>query len=961
MLLADRAADDALSQRARCAGVRGEVDVKADGRVADTHERPAASQSPSPGATELRPGTRLGPYRIDALLGSGGMGVVYKARDTRLDRFVALKLLPPERVADADRERRFVQEAKAASALNHPHIVTVYDIHSAGDMPFIAMEYVEGRTLADLIGRRGLPIRELLRVAAQLADALAAAHARGIVHRDLKPGNVMVTAAGHVKVLDFGLAKLVETEAAEDRLTVTAAERLETTKGQIVGTPSYMSPEQALGNAVDARTDIFSLGSVLYEMATGQRAFAARNTIATLSALIDVDPPPAHTIRSDLPRDIERIIGLCLKKDPSRRFQHMVDVKVALEALKEELDSGKLTAITPVLRQRTGPWAVAALIVVVLAVGAVVWRWPSRPAGIDPPLLTQLTRDTGLTIDPAVSPDGKLLAYASDRRGQGNLDIWIRQVAGGEPLRLTDDPADDREPAFSPDGTAIVFSRAGGGIYIVSALGGPARLIASAGRRPRFSPDGTQVVYWSGNLHAYSAALSNRDECRAFVVPAAGGVPRRLRPDFAGVAYPEWAPDGRHVLFLGNRDETQPIDDALDWWVTPLDDGTAIATGVLNATRKAGLIGPSRVYPWALTPSAWAARDGTVIFSARAGDNRNLWRIRLSLQTWKVAGPPERLTSSSAIEESPSAIFVADGSRKVAFASLNEESDIWSLPFDAQAGRITGPLRQLTWSAGADEDADLSPDGRRMVWVSARTGHQELWLREFDTGEERALTAGRQDKLWPRFSPDGTMVAFGGLGDMKWRPHVVPVSGGAEELCEECGHGPITGWSPDGRYVIGNTVEQRLFLIELASRRRIEPLPPSAGAFCCGRYSPDGRWVLFSDTTAGERGVIALIDEGTFSPRSAWAVFDWIPRYWSPDGTMVYGLSPCGASECVTIQRVDPLTKRPQGRPVQLSDLRTLRRDAARREPGSPGRDQFLLTLTDRTSNIWMAEWRGNW
>ncbi len=288
-------------------------------------------------------GHRISHYEILQKLGEGGMGAVYKARDTRLGRLVAIKTLPRDKVEDPDRKRRFVQEAKAASALNHPNIVSVYDIDQADGVEFISMEYVPGKTLGEMIGRKGLPVGRALDYAVQMADALAAAHAAGIVHRDLKPANVMVTETGVVKLLDFGVAKL--TQPHEPRATVGSVP-VKTEEGAIVGTAAYMSPEQAEGKPVDARSDIFSFGTVLYEMVTGRRAFQGDTNMSTLAAIIDKEPKPVREVAEGVPELLERLILRCLRKQPGRRFQHMDDVKVELETLKEDSESGKLS--TPV-------------------------------------------------------------------------------------------------------------------------------------------------------------------------------------------------------------------------------------------------------------------------------------------------------------------------------------------------------------------------------------------------------------------------------------------------------------------------------------------------------------------------------------------------------------------------------------------------------------------------------------
>jgi serine/threonine protein kinase len=315
-----------------------------------------------------------GKYKIIEEIGQGGMGVVYKAQDLRLDRFVALKILSPERVADPDRKRRFVQEAKAASALNHPHIITVYDIGQEGSTDFIAMEFVTGKTLTELVRGRGLKVHEVLKYGIQIADALSAAHEAGIIHRDLKPDNVMVTDGGLVKVLDFGLAKLVESDRREEPFgmqTLTTP----TEEGVIVGTVAYMSPEQAEGKKVDARSDIFSFGAVLYEMAAGRRAFQEDSRLSVLSAIVRQDPKP---LSADVPHELARIVTKCLRKDAARRIQHMDDVKIAMEDLREESDAGKIEPIS----DRTSAarrWGLAAGVgVVAVIAGIMAGRCPGR-------------------------------------------------------------------------------------------------------------------------------------------------------------------------------------------------------------------------------------------------------------------------------------------------------------------------------------------------------------------------------------------------------------------------------------------------------------------------------------------------------------------------------------------------------------------------------------------------------
>jgi serine/threonine protein kinase len=897
-------------------------------------------------------GKTISHYQILEKLGEGGMGVVYKARDTHLNRSVALKVLPPEKVADPERKRRFVQEAQSASALNHPNIIHIYDIDQQDGVDYIAMEYVQGKTLGELIGRKGLKLGDALKCAIQIADALSRAHAAGIIHRDLKPGNIMVDEHGLVKVLDFGLAKLTDkAPLGEDDPTRTM--RPTTEEGTIVGTVSYMSPEQAEGRPVDARSDIFSFGSLLYEMVTGKRAFHGESKLATLSAILHQEPKPVSEIAEDTPPEMEKLIGRCLRKDLERRIQHMVDVKLALEDLKEESESGELAA--PARRERRAvlPWAIAALALATLAT-ASVWLWSARrsasPAG---PALVQLTTDTGLTTDPALSPDGKLLAYASDRSGDGNLDIWVRQIGGDQPIRLTQDPANEREPSFSPDGTRIAFrsDREGGGIFVVSALGGPPRKIAPDGQSPRFSPDGNQIAYWTGGI-GEGAGFSIRNGCRIFVVAASGGVPRQLRSDFLGAAYPVWAPDGRHLLFLGNRDEKLPAQESIDWWVTPLDQGEAIPTGAFAATRAEKLTGPFLVYPWALATPVWQPGGDSLIFSARSGDSQNLWRMGISSKTWNVDGRPERLTSSPTMEESPSVATVAGGVVKIAFGSLAENTDIWSLPLEPDTGKVTGEPRQLTRDSAADFHPSLSADGSKMVFVSARSGSQEIWIKDLKTGVDSVLTASRGDKYNPHFSPDSTKVSFAAHRDNRWNIYLVPATGGAAELiCENCGQ--ATAWSPDGKYVIGNSVEGHFFAVEVASRRRFDLVALKGRWFHGGSFSPDGRWITFG----GQGWVFIAPFQGEAPlPESAWVPLPRELSTWSPDGTVLYGPSGRDGFSCIWAQRVDRVSKRPVGDPFPI-----FHSHGARSVYGSisVGRERMVFSLAERTGNIWMAQLAG--
>jgi len=440
------------------------------------HEKRAEQFMESPGAAVLAKsmagdraesmiGRQFGAYKILSLLGVGGMGEVYQARDTRLGRLVALKILPEELAPDGERRRRFLQEGKAASAMNHPNIVTLYDVGSEDGKDFLVMEYVEGRTLDKLIPRGGLGLAQALQYAIDIADAFGKAHATGIIHRDLKPSNVVVTKDAGVKILDFGIAKFISAPEGTD--TGSAMATLTASGAVIVGTSSYMSPEQAEGKKVDARSDIFSFGALLYEMLTGRRAFQSDSRASTLASILREDPKPAGQIREGLPPELNRVLMRCLRKSPDRRFQTMVDLKVALEELKEELDSGVPEVVAPA-RRRNRQWVWTVVLLAVASAGAsALWFARSTNArSTKAPELAltavPLTTYPGIQAGASFSPDGNQVAFTWNGEKQDNLDIYVKLIGtAGPPLRLTSNPAPDFSPAWSPDGRFVAFLRLG--------------------------------------------------------------------------------------------------------------------------------------------------------------------------------------------------------------------------------------------------------------------------------------------------------------------------------------------------------------------------------------------------------------------------------------------------------------------------------------------------------------------
>ena len=426
-------------------------------------------------------GQTISHYRITEKLGEGGMGVVYKAEDTKLKRPVALKFLAPHLLRDEEGRKRFLREAQAAAQLDHPNICTVYEIDEADGRTFIAMAFLDGRPLSERIREGPLKLPEALSIAIQMAEGLEAAHEKGIAHRDIKPDNVMLMSGsrGLVKLMDFGLAQL----AGSSKFT---------REGTTLGTVNYMSPEQAEGAPTGNATDIWSLGVVLYEMVAGQRPFRGDFDQAIVYSIMNEPAEPLTAVRTGVPKELERIVNKCMAKKPAERYHHTDELLADLQGVRKELEpQASRVAVQSSSAKRTSPAVIGAGAVVLLGVLGVGWWFGrgSEPMTQAPPQyrLRQITRDTSFTGDPALSPNGQLLAYSSDRGGDGNLDIWVQQLSTGEPIRLTTDEAGDTLPSFSPDGNSIVFrsGRDGGGIYVVPALGGsrgesPMRAAAAA-------------------------------------------------------------------------------------------------------------------------------------------------------------------------------------------------------------------------------------------------------------------------------------------------------------------------------------------------------------------------------------------------------------------------------------------------------------------------------------------------
>jgi serine/threonine protein kinase len=888
-------------------------------------------------------GRSIAHYSIVEKLGEGGMGAVFKARDERLDRFVALKVLPADKMSDPERRRRFEQEAKSASALNHPNIVTIYDIGQAEDVHFIAMEHVAGRTLDDLIGPKGLPLNDALALAIQIADGLVKAHAAGIIHRDLKPSNIMVTPDGLVKILDFGLAKLAEQveQIGDLAATLTLARRPVTEEGVILGTVAYMSPEQAAGKTVDARSDIFSFGSVLYEMLTGRRAFDGETKATTMAAVINLDPASPSGISRSLSAGVEQLVLRCLRKDPQRRWQNMSDLKVALQDLKEESESGKLQAVAVApTRKRRRTWLAATLVGVAVLAAAGILAWlllrPARgPVTAQP---ERITFESGGAFLPAISPDGKLIAYSSDRNG--NMDIYVRQLSGQQTVRLTQHPAPDWFPCFSPDWSKVIFrsERDGGGLYIVEALGGAEKMIAEKGRLPAFSPDGSTIAY------LVASALTR--QAKLFLVPAGGGNPTPLQPEFfiprdgASWSWPLWSADGKHILFNGY----QPgVRDSRDWYLAPVAGGPAVR---IKAPARGGMV---RLL------LAW--RNNYVYYSEGSMiGGLSLYRVPLSGGSHPEAGPAQLITSTAGMQYGAS--IASDG--RTVFSTLSPNVNVWTVALKPGDGTALGPLEPVTSDPLGKFDISVSSDGSKLAWTSYTMQKTEIRVRHMASGEEESFACSNNTLgVFPRLNSDGSRLAYSDVVEGKRIAYIAASGAAPQPVAENC---YVLGFFSKTDEILAGIGDQ-LFRLDAAGGRRSPFLDTTGqGELYDAALSPSDRWVAFTLALSDGTAALYLAEVGDQpAPVGAWTKIDEDGNYigspaWSRDGKILYYGSNRDGFICIWAQRIGADGK-PSGEPFAAfhnhtpPDMKLFGVCWMRAAP-----DRLYMMLSDFKGDLWSLQ-----
>ena len=810
-------------------------------------------------------GRTIGHYQILEILGGGGMGIVYRARDTRLARIVALKFLPPELTRDPQAKERFEQEARAASSLDHPNLCTILELGETPDgRLYLAMPCYDGETLRRRIERGPMAIDEAIDVALQIARGLSKAHRNGIIHRDIKPANLIVTGDGVVKILDFGLAKLAGSAAISQT-------------GSSAGTPAYMSPEQARGDEVDARTDLWSLGVVLYELLSGRRPFRGEREQAVIYSILHERPQPLREIRPEVSPELARIVDRLIAKEPADRYPSVEEALGDLRVLRGEPATGFTRAVAPA-RPQGRPWlglAVAAVIAVGSVLTALAVFLPRPGGSTGAPVqasFNRLTEQAGRKTFPSISPDGNDFVYAG-LTSAGNFDIYSQRIGGSNPRNLTADSSlDDTQPAFSPDGSTIAFrsDREGGGIFQMGATGESVRRLADFGYNPVWSPDGRELLVATEGISDPRVRKTRSQVWRLGV--ATGAPPRLLIAEDA--VQPSWSPHGQRIAYWGIPAGSA----ARAIWTVPTEGGTPV------------LVTRDEYLNWS---PVWSPDGQYLYFASNRGGSMNLWRVPIDEASGRILGAPEAITAPSEWSGLPS--LSRDGKR-ILYATSESKSNLERVAL-APGSLAAGQPEPVTQGSRSVRSCDVSPDGR---WVAFHSTipQEDLFVVRPDGGGLRQLTNDAFRDRYPRWTHDGSRLVFqsdrGGMYEL-W---TIREDGSALAPVTRMSGGPVTYpvVSPDGRRLAFTIATRETGLVDLEQpleRRRPVALPPVGSdgqRFYAASWSPDGKWLAGVTESRDSRSIpgVVLYSLESKSYRRV-STRGEIPR-WMPDGRTLLAL-----------------------------------------------------------------------